>query len=265
MDDYRPEVIQIKEYLNKRGKKRNISCINSIDRFILRLLAQKMKQYIEPQFLSHSHAYQAGKGLLGATAQIKEFLEKGNDYIVEIDIRDFFDTISLPLLIKKLNTYLADECIMSLIQKYLYCQISRDGRILQKTKGILTGSAISPILSNIYLNDFDCYMEECKCNWIRFADNIYLFSDTFDHAVQLYNQMSTVLIEQFNMEINQSKSGVHRVGGKIILGYDIIRSGKKIELRKHIYREQKCYYKWHNSQMEMIDGKYHIVSDGIIN
>lgn len=263
--NYQPGVVQIKDYLNKHGKKRSISCINSIDRFILRLLAQKLRQYIEPQFLSHSYAYQTGKGLLGATAQIKGILEKGDDYIVEIDIRNYFDTISLPLLIKKLKKYIKDECVMFLIQKYLYCSISRDGHIFQKTKGILTGSAISPILSNIYLNDFDCYLEESKCQWIRFADNIYLFSNTFDHAMQLYNQMSTFLIEQFDLDINQSKSGVHRAGEKIILGYDIIRSGKKAELRKHIYREQKCYYKWHDSQMEMIDGKYHIVSDGIIN
>ena len=108
-------------------------------------------------------------------------------------------------------------------------------------------------------------MEESKCQWIRFADNIYLFSDTFDHAVQLYHQMSTVLIEQFSLEINQSKSGVHRAGERVILGHDIIRSGKKAELRKHIYREKKCYHKWYDSQMEMIDGRYHIVSDGIIN
>ena len=78
---YQPGVVQIKENLNKRGKKRSISCINSIDRFILRLLAQKLRQYIEPQFLSHSYAYQEGKGLIDAIAQIKKFLEKGDDYI----------------------------------------------------------------------------------------------------------------------------------------------------------------------------------------
>ena len=263
--NYQPGVIQIKEYLNKRGKRRNISCIDSVDRFILRLLAQKLRQYIEPKFLSHSYAYQEGKGLINAIAQIKEIVEKGNDYIAEIDVKNYFDTISLPLLIKKVNNYLDDGCVMSLVQKYLYCSISKDGRIYQKTKGILTGSAISPLLSNIYLNDFDCYMEESGCQWIRFADNIYLFSDTFEHAAQLYNQMRAFLENQFELEINESKSGVHRAGERIILGYDIVRSGKKAELRKHVYHEQKYYYKWHNSQMEVLDGKYHIVSDGIIN
>ena len=262
---YQPGVVQIKEHLNKRGKKRSISCINSIDRFILRLLAQKLRQYIEPQFLSHSYAYQEGKGLIDAIAQIKKFLEKGDDYIAEIDIKNYFETISLPLLIEKLNTYIDDECIMSLIQKYLYCSVLRDGRIFQKTKGILTGSAISPILSNIYMNDFDCYMKESKCQWIRFADNIYLFSDTFDRAIQLYNQMSVFLIDQFKLEINQSKSGVYQAGERIILGYDIIRNGKKVDLRKHVFREQKCYHVWNKSQIELLDGRYHIVSDGIIN
>ena len=159
---YQPGVVQIKEYLNRRGKKRSISAINSIDRLVLRLLAQKLREYIEPQFLPHSYAYQEGKGLSGAIAQIKEVLEKGNDYIVEIDIKNYFDTIDLPLLIKKLDRYIDDEGVISLLRKYLYCSVSRDGRIFQKTKGILTGSAISPILSNIYLNDFDCYLEDSK-------------------------------------------------------------------------------------------------------
>lgn len=262
---YQPGVVQIKEYLNRRGKKRSISAINSIDRLVLRLLAQKLREYIEPQFLPHSYAYQEGKGLSGAIAQIKEVLEKGNDYIVEIDIKNYFDTIDLPLLIKKLDRYIDDEGVISLLRKYLYCSVSRDGRIFQKTKGILTGSAISPILSNIYLNDFDCYLEDSKYQWIRFGDNIYLFSDNFDHAVQLYNQVSTFLMKQFRLEINQSKSGVHKAGARVILGYDILRNGKKAEMRKHVYREQHCYQKWHSSQLEILDGKYHIVSDGIIN
>ena len=265
LGNYKPGVVQIKEYLNKRGKKRNISCINSIDRFILRLLAQKLKQYIEPQFLSHSYAYQEGKGLQSAIARIKEILENGSDYIAEIDIKNYFDTIDLPLLIKKMHKFIDDGDVMALLEKYLYCSISREGRIFQKTKGILTGSAISPILSNIYLNDFDCCLQESKYQWVRFADNIYLFSDTFEHATELFNQMSAFLVDHFNLEINQSKSGVYRAGERIILGYDVIRSGKRIELRKHIYREQKCYYKWYSSQLEKIDGKYHIVSDGIIN
>lgn len=265
LDNYQPGVVQIKEYLDKRGKKRSISCINSIDWFILRLLAQKLTRYIEPLFLPHSYAYQEGKGLMDATVQIKEIVEKGNDYIVEIDIKNYFDTINLSLLIRKLREYIDDECVMSLLQKYLFCFISKDGTIRQKKKGILVGSAISPILSNIYLNDFDHYLDEANCQWIRFADNIFLFSNTFSHAIQIYEKMSNLLSEQFKLEINQSKSGVHRAGEKIILGYDILQSGAKVELRKHVYREQRCHYQWYGSQLEILDGKYHIVSDGIIN
>lgn len=79
--------------------------------------------------------------------------------MIEIDIKDYFDSISLPLLLKKLQSKISDFVVFGLLKKYLYCTLSQDGNIQKKTKGILTGNAISPILSNIYLHDFDQNIE----------------------------------------------------------------------------------------------------------
>ena len=157
--EYKPGIVLIKQYLNKKGKRRNISCMNSIDRFITRLLAQSLRTYIEPEFLSNSYAYQEGKGVLAALLQVKSYVESGYQYMIEIDIKDYFDSISLPLLLKKLQSKISDFVVFGLLKKYLYCTLSQDGNIQKKTKGILTGNAISPILSNIYLHDFDQNIE----------------------------------------------------------------------------------------------------------
>lgn len=263
--EYKPGIVLIKQYLNKKGKRRNISCMNSIDRFVTRLLAQNLRTYIEPQFLPNSYAYQEGKGTLAALLQVKSYVEAGYKYMVEIDIKDYFESIFLPLLLKNMQNKISDFAVLGLLKKYLYCTISQDGNIQKKTKGILTGNAISPILSNIYLHDFDQNIEKQGFKWIRFADNIYIFSYNFDDAIKIYNQVSSWLSEQFYLEINLSKSGVFKVCDRIILGYDIIKKGRNVDIRKHVYRERNCFLKWHDSRMEMSGGKYHIITDGIIN
>jgi len=263
--EYKPGIVLIKEYLNKKGKKRSISCMNSIDRFITRLLAQKLKKYIEPEFLPNSYAYQEGKGVLNALLQVKSNVEAGYKYMAEIDIKDYFDSIYLPLLLENIQDKIKDFAILDLLKKYIYCTISQDGNIQKKTKGILTGNAISPILSNIYLNSFDQYIEKQGFKWIRFADNIYIFSYNYDNAIKIYNQVNKLLAEQFYLQTNLSKSGVFKVCERIILGYDVLKKGKNIDIRKHIYRERNCFLKWHDSRMEMFGGKYHIITDGIIN
>lgn len=263
--EYKPGIVLIKQYLSKNGKRRNISCMNSIDRFITRLLTQSLRTCIEPQFLSNSYAYQEDKGVLAALSQVKSYVEAGYQYMAEIDIKDYFDSIFLPLLLKNIQNKISDSVVLELLKKYLYCTLSQDGNIQKKTKGILTGNAISPILSNLYLHDFDQNIEKQGLKWIRFADNIYIFSYDFDDAIKVYNQVSKLLSEQFYLEVNLSKSGVFKVCERIILGYDIIQKGKNVDIRKHIYREKNCFLKWHDSRMKMSVGKYHIITDGIIN
>ena len=260
--EYRPGIVLIKEYLNKKGKKRSISCLNSIDRYITRLIAQKLRKHIEPYFLPDSYAYQEGKGVMEAILKVKEYVETGYKYVAEIDIKEYFDSINLPLLEMKLSEYIDDYAVVDLIKRYLYCTVSKDGHIHKKTKGLLTGGSISPVLSNLYLHFFDQYVEHAKLKWVRYADNIYIFSDEFDTAVKIYNQLSKYLSEHFFLEINLSKSGVFKASERIIMGYDIIQAGNHVDIRKHIYREKKCYLKWHDSRLHTSGGKYHI-SDGI--
>lgn len=88
---YQPGIILIREHVNKNGKRRNIASLNAIDRFITRLLAQKLNRYIEPIFLENSFAYQDGKGVLPAVMRAKEYIESGKRYVTEIDIKNYFD------------------------------------------------------------------------------------------------------------------------------------------------------------------------------
>ena len=263
--EYEPGVILIREYVNQKGKRRNIANLASIDRFITRLLAQKLNRYLSSMFLEKSFAYQEGKGVVAAVEHMKKYVEAKKKYVIEIDIKDFFDTIPLEKLFLKIKELIIDRGVLELIRKYLFCTISCDGRILQKQIGIIQGNSISPVLSNLYLHECDEWLENQNVSWVRYADNIYIFTETFEEAIPLYDHLCDFLTKKMHLRFNSEKSGIYEVSKRILLGYDIIDNGKSIDVRKHIFREMHQYSDWHNSKLEFLNGRYHILSDGIIN
>lgn len=262
--EYQPGIIQIREYINKTGKRRNIASLNVIDRFITRMMSQKLNRYFGPLFCENSYAYQDGKGVMAAVQKAKEYVEQGLRYVIEIDLKNYFDTIPLERLIPEIERYITDEAVLYLIKQYLFCDISFEGKISRKTQGIIQGNAISPVLSNLYLNEFDKELNTRELCWIRYADNIYVYMDSYEKALSVYAEL-TELLESRKLTVNKEKSGVFDVSTRNILGYDIIIRNNKVDVRKHIYRSMNQYSNWHDSNLEFINGRYHITSDGIIN
>ena len=262
--EYQPGIILIREYINNTGKRRNIASLNVIDRFITRMMSQKLNRYLGPLFCENSYAYQAEKGVMSAVQKAKEYVEGGMRHVVEIDLKNYFDTIPLDKLLLEIEKYITDEAVLYLIKLYLFCDTSFEGKISRKTQGIIQGNAISPVFSNLYLNEFDKEMNARGLSWIRYADNIYVYTDSYERALSLYGEL-TDLLERKGLIANKEKSGVFDVSTRSILGYDILIRNNRVDVRKHIYKSVDQYSNWHNSNLEFINGRYHITSDGIIN
>lgn len=187
--NYEPAIVESFEHLSKKGKVRTISKLSKEDRFITRLLAQKLKVYLDPLFMRNSFAYQEGKGILDAVMIARDYMQQGKLYLAEIDLKNYFDNIPLERLMKMLEERISDEAVLTLLRKYMYCKIEKDNRIENKTKGLVQGSSCSPILSNLYLHLLDCRMEEQGLCWMRFADNIYIFESEIQKATEVYNEV----------------------------------------------------------------------------
>lgn len=250
-----------------RGKRRTIVKLNTIDRFVTRLLEQRMKTCMEPQFLEHSFAYQEGKGILEAVQCARNFIENGYRAVVEIDLKDYFDNIQIELLLKKVKLYITDYAVLQLLESYLYCVISYDGEIIQKKQGIVQGNSISPILSNIYLHDFDELLESKHYHWLRFADNIFIYTENQHVATGIYAEVCSLLEQSpWNLKVNYAKSGVYSDAvTRKFLGYQFYQRNKKLEIRKCVYHERSVYYNWHPCAIRQINQEYHIVQDGVLN
>lgn len=264
---YRPGVVKSFEFVNGYGKRRTIVYLNTIDRFITRLLAQKMSSYIEPEFLADSYAYQNGKGVLDAVQKAKKYLESGYETIVEIDLKDYFDSISLKILLKKISEYITDYKVLNLIKKYLYCRIMYEDEIKEKTTGLLQGSPLSPVLSNLYLHDFDKLLDEKSYHWIRFADNIYVYTKKPDEAEMIFQELCALLKKYpWELKVNFSKSGIYPDAVKRkCLGYEFYEKNHRLEVKKCCRQEYKYFHNWHPSALQQVNHEYHIVQNGILN
>lgn len=126
---FKPNMIQEYEIVNGKGKRRKVTKYSNPDKLITRLIAQKLNDFFSPMFEPESHAYQDGKGITTAVESAKKHIENKKEYVVEIDITNFFDEINIELMLSMLREHITDKRVISLIGSYLYCAVISDGEI----------------------------------------------------------------------------------------------------------------------------------------
>lgn len=262
---YVPGIVKCTEIVNNKGKRRVISNLCTVDRFITRLLYQKLRRYINPEFLENSCAYQENKGVLKAVQKVQEYITAGSKYTMEIDLKDYFDMIPHEQLMKQIRDRITDDRVLDLIYKYMHCSISQDGEIKEKTKGLVQGNSISTVLSNLYLHSLDQYLQEKNYQWIRFADNINVYCKKEEEAISIYNEVSGYIKENLQLAINEKKSGVYPVMDRIYLGYKFYKYNGKYEAKKYKYQKTECFHNWHESALQRVNHEYHIIQNGVLN
>ena len=261
---YKPGIVTNVTVVNHKAKRRVISKLNVVDRFITRLLSQKLNKLYQWRFYDKSFAFQIDKGIQDAVKKSKEYLEEGKRIKVEIDLKDFFDEISLERMMSLLERDIRDSRLLSLISSYLYCRVSNDGEIEEKRKGLVQGCSLSPILSNLYLHDLDEYMEIQGYSWIRFADDISIFCKTKEEGESIFKDVSGFLTIRCLLPINEQKSGLFDGVQRRLLGYSFEEENGKIVAKKHIYKRTKEFNNWHTSVIQKRDGDYHLIQQGVL-
>lgn len=120
---FKPNMIQEYEIVNGKGKRRKVTKYSDPDKFITRLIAQKLNSFFSPMFEAESHAYQENKGITTAVESAKRYIENKKEFVVEIDVRNFFDEIDIELMLTLLREHITDKRVLCLIESYLYCTV----------------------------------------------------------------------------------------------------------------------------------------------
>ncbi len=261
---YQPENIILKEIINYKGKRRLVSILNIKDKFISKLLLEVLEKYIAPNFSENSFAYQKGKGTTQAILKIKKLVEEGNEIVGKIDIKDYFDTINHEKLLKMMQDVKIERRVIELINKFIKCKVDYQYSTYTKTQGIIQGSTLSAILSNIYLDSFDKELDKLNIKYIRYCDDINIFGKDKKEVYSTIKFIEKRLKEQYLLNINHNKTEITNVFYTKFLGYKLIKNKFGVEIVK-ISKEVQYTNRWRTNSLEKINNEYHIINEGILS
>lgn len=263
---YIPGIVKEVEIIQSNGKRRRISQLNSIDRLLLRCITQATQSESEQLLHNSSYAYRINKGVHVAVKQAVKYMSDGREWVAEIDIKSFFDNISHERMTRIIDDTFADQDLAYLIKCYLKMRVESDFEINQINKGILQGSPISPLLSNLYLHELDADLGSKGYSFIRYCDNINIYTKSYEDALDKLNYVKKQLESYYELNINTAKTGVFYAVGRVFLGQVIERSEKNGRLYAH-RKKKKAHHifgNWYKTSIQKVDRNYHLINDGIL-
>lgn len=206
------------------------------DRIIQQAIAQVLSPIYERKFSDHSYGFRPNRSAHKALGKGSEYVSEGSIIVVDIDLKTFFDVVNHDRLMYQLSTSIGDKRLLGLIRKYLQSGIMVDGVVSQRTEGTPQGSPLSPLLSNIVLDELDKELERRGHKFVRYADdwNIYVRSQVAGERVM--ESVSNFIESKLKLLVNKDKSQVCKVNQATFLGYTIQKDGNLSIATKSIDR-----------------------------
>jgi RNA-directed DNA polymerase len=209
------------------GGERGLGIPNVIDRVVQEAIRQVIEPRYEPKFHAGSHGFRPNRSCHSAIAQAIEFLKDGFDFVVDIDLKDFFNRVHHQRLLASLNRELTDARVLKLIGRMLKAKVVMpDGVRVSNDEGVPQGGPLSPLLSNIVLDELDKELEQRGLHFVRYADDCNIYVRSRRSGERVMASITRFIEKRLRLEVNEAKSAVAKPSDRHFLGFSLNRNDK---------------------------------------
>jgi len=218
-ETYFPRPIKPVEIAKPNGGSRMLGIPVVVDRLIMQAMLQILTPIFDPTFSKSSHGYRLKRSAHDGVRCAREYVKEGYDWVADLDLEKFFDRVNHDVLMSRVARRIKDKRILRLIRRYLQAGIMTGGLVSPRREGTPQGSPLSPLLSNILLDEMDKELEKRGHRFCRYADDVNVYVKSEAAGKRVMESLTKFLAKRLRLKVNRDKSAVGRPWERKFLGY----------------------------------------------